>query len=81
MMEKKQLSVDEYYEKLQEAADDIANERNVEKITIVRYPEAELRRGIFASLRNSNISSIPISEEAKVRISKIYVLKEKEAQK
>ena len=70
MLAKKMLSLEEYLMNLQEAADEIATERNLRKITVFH-----LHGGKFACARTGPQLCIPLLEEALSRVNEKYELK------
>ncbi len=69
MLIKKSLSLEDYLMKLQEAADGIATERNLRKITVFHIG------GKFACRRTGNQMGNPILEEAQAKVNEKYELK------
>jgi hypothetical protein len=70
MSAKKLLPLQEYLEKLQEAADKIAIERNLKKITVFH-----LHGGNFGCARTGGQLCIPLLEEAQAKVKEKYELK------
>lgn len=70
MSDRNLLNLEEYLVKLQEAADEIANERNLRKITVFH-----LHGGKFACACTGEQLCIPLMEEAQAKINEKYELK------
>lgn len=70
MSAKELLPLQKYLEKLQEAADEIATERNQRKFTVYH-----LHGGKFTCGRVGNKMNILILEEARVKVNEKYELK------
>jgi hypothetical protein len=70
MLNKKSLGLEDYLIKVQEAADEIATERNQRKIIVFHLPECE-----FACRRTGNKMGTSILKEALSRVNKKYKLK------
>jgi hypothetical protein len=64
------VNLEEYLMKLQEAADEIATERNVRKITVFH-----LHGGNFGCARTGEQLCIPLLEEAQAKVNEKYELK------
>ena len=70
------VTVDEYYVKIQEEADLITAARGLEKLTVGRIPEDQLRKNQTpVCSRKGNQCMLPILAEAKGIIDTKYVLK------
>ncbi len=75
MSAKKVLTLEQFYVRLQEAADEVASERNEKKIKVVHFAAAELRRGVIGCAREGNKICLPILQEALSRVNEKYELK------
>ncbi len=75
MSQKVEVTVDEFYDRVQEETDKITQERNEPRIEVIRYPKAELRKGVKGCFRGDPKLCLPILEEAWSKASEKYALK------
>ncbi|GEM_PF-6047848 len=79
MQGKTEITVDDYYKKIQEEADKITSDRGLEKITVVPILETELRKGKRPTcFRKNDKSCALILREAQDIVDRKYILKEVE---